>query len=106
MSNQRRIVTCAAGHRCTVGRAEGLEEAAKEVERIDRVVGPYAFPVLSDIARKIRDLASSDPAPGDQVAEERGAIAAKAREFAAHYPQSSDGRNTFIMLAEWIEARK
>lgn len=29
----------------------------------------------------------------------------KAREFASHYPQGSDGRNTFIILAEWIESR-
>jgi hypothetical protein len=33
------------------------------------------------------------------------AIANEARRYASHYPQSSDGRNTFILLAEWIEAR-
>lgn len=33
------------------------------------------------------------------------ACAAKAREYAAHYPQGSDGRNTFVLLAEWIENR-
>lgn len=27
---------------------------------------------------------------------------AKAREFAEHYPQSSDGRNTFVIFADWI----
>lgn len=31
-------------------------------------------------------------------------IAAKAREYAEHYPQSSDGRNTFLIFAEWVEA--
>jgi hypothetical protein len=36
---------------------------------------------------------------------EREAIANEARRYAGHYPQSSDGRNTFILLAEWIEAR-
>lgn len=40
-----------------------------------------------------------------RVAAEREACASKSREFAAHYPQSSDGRNTFILLAEWIESR-
>lgn len=40
------------------------------------------------------------------ISHERWAIAQKAREFAAHYPQGSDGRNTFIILAEWIENRE
>lgn len=39
------------------------------------------------------------------VAAEREACASKAREFAGHYPEGSDGRNTFILLAEWIERR-
>jgi hypothetical protein len=39
------------------------------------------------------------------IAAEREACASKAREFAAHYPVGSDGRNTFIILAEWIENR-
>ena len=37
--------------------------------------------------------------------DEREACANKAREFAGHYDQGSDGRNTFILLAEWIESR-
>ncbi len=45
--------------------------------------------------------ASSDWARAD----ERKAIAAKAREYASHYPPSSDGMNTFVILAEWIENR-
>ncbi len=36
---------------------------------------------------------------------EREVCATKAREYAAHYPQGSDGRNTFVLLAEWIENR-
>lgn len=40
------------------------------------------------------------------IMAERETIADKAREFAAHYPPFSDGRNTFILLAEWIEARQ
>ncbi len=42
----------------------------------------------------------------EHVAVERDRCANKAREFAAHYPEASDGRNTFIILAEWIEAGK
>ena len=29
----------------------------------------------------------------------------KAREWAEHYPQSSDGRNTFVLFAEWAEGQ-
>jgi hypothetical protein len=39
------------------------------------------------------------------IERERAEIAAEARRYAGHYPPSSDGRNTFILLAEWIEAR-
>lgn len=41
----------------------------------------------------------------DAVAAEREACSVKAREFAGHYSEGSDGRNTFILLAEWIERR-
>lgn len=41
----------------------------------------------------------------EAVDEERWAIAKEARRYAAFYPQGSDGRNTFVMLAEWIEGR-
>ena len=41
----------------------------------------------------------------ETIAAEREACASKAREFAAHYLQGSDGRNTFVLLAEWIENR-
>ena len=30
-------------------------------------------------------------------------VSAEARRYASCYPQSSDGRNTFVMLAEWAE---
>lgn len=42
---------------------------------------------------------------GEGIKAERAAIAAEARRYAGHYPEASDGRNTFIMLAEWIERR-
>lgn len=49
------------------------------------------------------DRAAEDVAAA--VKAERDACALKAREYAGHYPQGSDGRNTFVMLAEWIENR-
>ena len=39
------------------------------------------------------------------LANERKEIAEQARRYAGHYKEGSDGRNTFVMLAEWIEAR-
>jgi Lar family restriction alleviation protein len=39
------------------------------------------------------------------IDREREIIAENAREWAGHYAQGSDGRNTFILLAEWIEKR-
>jgi hypothetical protein len=30
-------------------------------------------------------------------------VANKAREWAGHYSSGSDGRNTFVLFAEWVE---
>jgi hypothetical protein len=40
------------------------------------------------------------------VNAERDAIAEQTRLYASYYPQGSDSRNTFLILAHWIEARK
>lgn len=42
----------------------------------------------------------------DGVAAERRAISEETRRYASHYPQSSDGRNTFLLLADWIDDRQ
>ena len=39
------------------------------------------------------------------LARERKEVSEQARRYAGHYQEGSDGRNTFVMLAEWIEAR-
>ena len=41
----------------------------------------------------------------DALNNEREIIAIEARRYASHYPAGSDGRNTFVMLADWIEGR-
>ncbi len=33
-----------------------------------------------------------------------GKIADEARRYAGFYPQSSDGRNTFVIFAEWVDS--
>jgi hypothetical protein len=35
--------------------------------------------------------------------EAMGQVAAEARRYASHYPDGSDGRNTFIIFAEWAD---
>lgn len=42
---------------------------------------------------------------GAEINAERQFLASEARRYASHYPEASDGRNTFIMFAEMIEAR-
>lgn len=37
--------------------------------------------------------------------DEREFLATEARRYASHYPEASDGRNTFIIFAEMIERR-
>lgn len=47
-------------------------------------------------AASILDIAAA-------IATERERCAAKALEYASHYSPGSDGRNTLVMLADWIE---
>lgn len=56
-----------------------------------------------DFARRIRKERAAAYLAGRAAGREEAA--AKAREYAGHYPQGSDGRNTFILLAEWLEAQ-
>jgi len=41
----------------------------------------------------------------EELIAERAAIADYLRYCAGNYPESSDGRNTFVMAASWVEAR-
>ena len=77
-------------------------EALKTIEglgRLGELVTAFVDPsgVLDVTGLKNRIVA---------LEQERDEIAQKAREWAAHYSEASDGRNTFVMFAEWVEARK
>lgn len=64
------------------------------------------FVITDDMTPAIREICEAIVEfAGEAVAAEREACASKAREFGGHYPEGSDGRNTFILLAEWIENR-
>lgn len=41
----------------------------------------------------------------EAVLREREEIEARLREVAGHYDVGSDGRNTFVMMADWVSAR-
>lgn len=56
---------------------------------------------------KAEVLAAWNHRPSEDAAlrREREAIETQARHYALHYSEGSDGRNTFILLAEWIASR-
>lgn len=64
--------------------------------------------VPDDDLKAYRTLAADNARLRAELAEareiERLACGHKAREYAEHYPDGSDGRNTFIILAEQIES--
>lgn len=68
---------------------------------------------LDELRRLIQDHAIVIEMQKDEIQtqkdlrrEDREAIALRAREIASMYPQSSDGRNTFIIFADWIDNAK
>lgn len=82
---------------------ETCREAAAEIERLMQEVAlaratarEDLFPAMSSRIKAEREQARR------QAFDEVGK---KAREYAAHYPEASDGRNTFIIFAEWAEGR-
>lgn len=78
------------------------EKRIREKVWASKILSPGEWVYLVDLFCMARDHADCVPA---DVRTEREVIANKARQFAGHYPEASDGRNTFILLAEWIEAR-
>lgn len=72
--------------------------------------GETNFTALIAAAREYLRL-REQPAPDVQaqidaaVARERKVIEARLRKTAECYPQSSDGRNTFLLEADWVRAR-
>lgn len=47
----------------------------------------------------------SERAANEILTNELEAIATEARRYASHYPQSSDGRNTFEIFADFVARR-
>ena len=79
----------------SVGIAPETQDEINALERADRLLAEGVSGDRGGIASMIVEA----------VQHERMACADKAREYAEHYDQGSDGRNTFILLAEWIESR-
>lgn len=74
---------------CRMADTSIMDEAAAEIERL--------LARLGTVERGVR-LALD-------VQHERDFLAQEARRYASHYPEASDGRNTFIIFAEMIERR-
>lgn len=65
--------------------------------------------VLTGKGRQYQEAIStldSEREANARLTEELDLIANEARRYAGHYQQGSDGRNTFVMFAEWVERRK
>lgn len=88
-------------------------EVAKAVERartqLENIESHDEIGISHKWAERTRELATYvimlALAIDNAVRGERAAISARAREISGHYEVGSDGRNTFILLAEWIEGR-
>ena len=79
---------CCSGHMC------GCRGATVEEWLLHLIRALTPADATAALARIVRE------------AEARGMerAAARARVYASNYEQSSDGRNTFILLAEWADA--
>lgn len=99
---------------CEIKASEGgLIRAIREAEEDNR----RHCAEDTDLHRQIHGMAA-DHAQALRREEEKGyargitdmrkelvvKIAEEARRYASHYPQSADGRNTFIMFAEWVDS--
>lgn len=78
-----------------------LDDAREELGRLADQLGRYSF---KDRAERAEAQLTEARAERDRYKAQREMIANRSREIAGHYPQSSDGRNTFVMFADWIEA--
>lgn len=63
-------------------------------------------PHADKVIEALQESGVINPAPPVQSLDaEREFLASEARRYASHYPEASDGRNTFIVFAEMIERR-
>ena len=87
--------------------AAALERAARVADDHELADGAYiAATSRQQGAAMTDDIIEAAVQQLRALTNERKEIAEQARRYAGHYKEGSDGRNTFVMLAEWIEARK
>ena len=78
-----------------------IEDNVRHAKELGREIWP-----IPDLRTVTSHDATAALARIVRKAEARGMerAAARARVYASNYEQSSDGRNTFILLAEWADA--
>lgn len=78
-----------------------IEDNVRHAKELGREIWP-----IPDLRTVTSHDATAALAQIEREAEARGLerAAARARVYASNYEQSSDGRNTFILLAEWADA--
>lgn len=92
------------------------ENAAGQVHFVRAICDSVATVIerhIEDTGGALSPKETSDAVQSQQIEDaisavkgaEQHVIAQKAREWAAHYSQASDGRNTLILFAEWVEGR-
>ncbi|UFX42014.1 hypothetical protein HAP47_0022240 [Bradyrhizobium sp. 41S5] len=89
-------------------RARGLSLSLEHVAngRIKRDASiPPSLVIWTSIDQRLQAGLAATVEPHAALRDEQIAIAGKAREWAENYSQGSDGRNTFVLFAEWVERR-
>lgn len=77
-----------------------MDEPSEEMLKAGMSAGGLLLPARArDVYRAMRSVAPLNKESAFK------ACAEKARQYAACYPLSSDGQNTFVMFAEWAEER-
>jgi len=96
---------------------EEVGRLKRELEDADALIKAQQHDFAANNIRNAEDAARANAAEqrltavehsvrvGADVDHQRDFLAMEARRYASHYPEASDGRNTFIMFAEMIEDR-
>lgn len=80
------------------------QEAAEEIRRLRERLGPRGLEVveIDGAGHYVNEKVKAEIARLRSVIQN---IEVEARRYAEMYPQSSDGRNTFIIFADWVASQ-
>ncbi|MCK1577737.1 hypothetical protein [Bradyrhizobium sp. 174] len=103
LDKAKQILAALLPHLAGVAQAVGVSEAERHAIAHARYQSQHASPANPDCHfdyELVLDLLRViDRAPQPSLVSQ---IEAEARRYASMYPQSSDGRNTFVIFADWV----